>query len=162
MKKHCIILLIGQQGIGKTKLLKSLGIVETTVDAVCQTRNTEMLFNQETRVGVGVINAHQSVAVAEWCYLNAIPLQVYVIPSVVHPDNDTYYGELKERINEDTGYGPPPEYLAISKARELGKEHIGYNRHVKLVGESAANNVLFHWLAGFEACTQLILREKLR
>lgn len=46
--------------------------------------------------------------------------------------------------------------MTTDEIRELGKKEIGWSRHVKLVGESSANNVLYHWMLGFTACYELL------
>ena len=46
--------------------------------------------------------------------------------------------------------------MTTDEIRELGKKEIGWQRHRTLVGESAANNVLYHWMLGFTACQELL------
>lgn len=42
----------------------------------------------------------------------------------------------------------------LDKARELGKEDIGWNRHVKLLGKDSANGTLYHWMRGYEIASK--------
>ncbi len=51
--------------------------------------------------------------------------------------------------------------LSIEEIREIGKKDIGYTRHETLLGKDAANNVLFHWMIGFEKA-QSLMQENLK